>query len=275
MSFISAVQSIEPADKPPYLIIFIKSKVLVVSKKNIMTLPSDRDIEIINDQVEQNIFVGTLNQRPCYAMRLSPAHPHPADMETRNLRELIALLDQETFKAVMTASQILTWDYNFRFCGHCGTPVEDKPLERAKKCPKCGLTAFPRISPAIMVAIVKDDHLLLARGRNFPPGMYSVLAGFVEPGETLEECVVREVREEVGLEIQDLTYFSSQFWPFPDSLMIAFTARYAGGDISVDEVEIAEAGWYKAGALPDRPSSKISISGQLIDWFEDTYAGEI
>jgi len=141
-----------------------------------------------------------------------------------------------------------------------------RQAERAKECPQCGLLHFPRLAPAIIVLVERGHKLLLARSRHFPPGLYSVIAGFVEPGETLEEAVVREVREEVGVAIKDIRYFDSQPWPFPHSLMIGFTAAYAGGKISLDDMEIEDAGWFTADNLPTLPG-KISISRRLIDRF--------
>jgi NAD+ diphosphatase len=138
--------------------------------------------------------------------------------------------------------------------------------ERAKICPKCGLVAYPRLSPAVIVAVLRDNCILLAHSHRFPAKFYSVLAGFVEPGETLEECVEREVYEEVGIRVRAIRYFGSQPWPFPDSLMIAFTANYAGGEIRIDHSEIADANWFSANDLPHIPP-KISIARQLIDWF--------
>ncbi len=165
---------------------------------------------------------------------------------------------------------MVAWDRTHRFCGQCGAPTEDEPHERAKRCPACGLIGYPRLSPAIIIAVVRKtdqgDRLLLARNHRFPTGRYSVIAGFVEPGETLEECAQREVCEEVGIRIRNVRYFGSQPWPFPNSLMIAFTAEYAGGEITLEESEIAEAGWFAAGALPDIPP-RMSISRRLIDWF--------
>ena len=163
---------------------------------------------------------------------------------------------------------MVTWNQNHQFCGRCGTPTVNDRQELAKRCPKCDLKNYPRISPAIIVAVVKDDRLLLARAHRFPTEMYSVLAGFVEPGETLEECVIREVKEETGIDVKDITYFGSQPWPFPDSLMIAFTTRYAGGNIRIEQNEIAHADWFSAHNLPKIPG-KLSIARQLIDWFID------
>ena len=132
------------------------------------------------------------------------------------------------------------------------------------QCPSCGLLTYPRISPAVMVLIRRGDELLLARSPHFRSGMYSALAGFVEAGETVEHAAVREVREEVGIEIANLRYFRSQPWPFPDSLMLAFFADYAGGEITPDPAEIAEAGWFPIDALPTLPDP-VSIARRLID----------
>ena len=131
-------------------------------------------------------------------------------------------------------------------------------------CPACGLLAYPRISPAVMVLIERGDELLLARSPRFRPGIFSALAGFVEAGETLEHCAHREVREEVGVEINNLRYFSSQPWPFPDSLMVAFFADYVSGDITPEPSEIEEAHWFSRSALPSLPDP-VSIARQLID----------
>jgi NAD+ diphosphatase len=141
-----------------------------------------------------------------------------------------------------------------------------KAGELAMECTACGQLSYPRISPAVIVAILRDEKILLARANRFPSGFYSVLAGFVEPGETLEQCAKREVREETGIEVKNLRYFSSQPWPFPHSLMVAFTAEYAAGEIRIDPSEIADAGWYSADALPLIPDP-ITVARKLIDWY--------
>jgi NAD+ diphosphatase len=149
--------------------------------------------------------------------------------------------------------------------------MEDKTDERAKTCPACGLNSYPRLSPAVIVAVVKDDKLLLATSPRFRSSFWSVLAGFVEPGETLEDCVVREVEEEVGITVRNVRYFGSQPWPFPDSLMLGFTAEYAKGEIKTDGMEIVEADWFGADNLPNVPPS-VSIARRLIDWFVENYS---
>jgi NAD+ diphosphatase len=190
----------------------------------------------------------------------------------KGLRELFGQVDEDLVWVAGRAGQLVHWHRNHRFCGRCGSPTQDHAEERAKICPGCGLINHPRVSPAIIVAVVKDRQLLLAHSTRFPAKFYSVLAGFVEPGESLEECVQREVFEEVGVRVGNIRYFGSQPWPFPDSLMVAFTADYAGGEIRVDSVEIADAGWFSADGLPAIPP-RISIARKLIDWFVTAYGG--
>jgi NAD+ diphosphatase len=180
------------------------------------------------------------------------------------LRAIFHLAGVEIFALAGRATQLLDWQKNHRFCGQCGTPTIKKADELSMQCPSCGLLAYPRISPAVMVLVRDGDKLLLARSPHFKPGVYSALAGFVEPGETLEECAKREVREEVGIEIANLRYFHSQPWPFPNSLMVAFFADYAGGSLKPDPNEIEAADWFSPDALPVLPEP-ISISRRLID----------
>lgn len=161
------------------------------------------------------------------------------------------------------AAQLIEWDRAHRYCGVCGTPTERLEHERARRCPACGHLAYPRLTPAMMVLIWRPGEVLLARSPRFAPGTYSALAGFVEAGETIEECVMREAHEEVGVRIADLRYYGSQSWPFPNSLMIAFTARWRSGDIVPQPVEIEDARWFPLDALPGIPA-RFSISGHLI-----------
>jgi NAD+ diphosphatase len=197
------------------------------------------------------------------------ADDHPADLmpdgwKAANLRTWFGSLDDETLSIAMRAVQILEWDRTHQFCGACGIPTEQASGERAKRCPRCRLTVYPRISPAMMALVTKGNQLLLGRGVNFPPGRYSALAGFLEAGETIEECVAREVREETSIEIKNPRYFASQSWPFPNSLMIAFTAEYASGEVRHDPVELADAQWFDLDALPQMPP-RLSIARALID----------
>ena len=204
----------------------------------------------------------------CWAVGLPEVPEPPEGMVFEGLRRLWGALDEEAWKLAGRAVQIVEWDRNHRFCGRCGAATERKPGELAALCPRCGLQQFPRISPAVIVRIERGDELLLARSPHFAPGVYSTLAGFVEPGESLEETVAREVREEVGVEVTNIRYFGSQPWPFPHSLMIGFVADWASGEIRPQEGEIEDAGWFTVDTLPRLPS-RFSIARALIDeWVE-------
>ncbi len=207
--------------------------------------------------------IGEWQGLPCYALDVDSL---PADIpgELTPLRPLYGIGGDLAFALAGRASLLLDWRRNHHHCGRCGTLTLPKSGEFAMACPSCGLLAYPRISPAVMVLIRRGDELLLARSPRFRPGMYSALAGFVEAGETIEQCAAREVREEVGVEIANLRYFRSQPWPFPDSLMIAFFADYAGGEITPDASEIEAADWFQQNALPPLPDYP-SIARHLID----------
>jgi NAD+ diphosphatase len=202
-------------------------------------------------------------RRTCYALALLDPEPPPG-LRTIGLRAVHGELGPAAFAIASRAAQLLTWDREHRFCGACGTPTLRAAGEPARVCPACKLSAYPRISPAIMVLIHRGREILLARNRRNLTGAFSALAGFVEAGETLEETIVREVREEVGVEIDDIRYFGSQSWPFPHSLMIAFTAAYAGGEIVPDGIEIEEARFFDIDDLPKLPAAGLSIASRLI-----------
>jgi NAD+ diphosphatase len=166
------------------------------------------------------------------------------------------------------AVQLVEWARTHQFCGRCAAATETQPGERAMKCPACGLLAFPRLAPAMITLVTRGDEALLAQGVQFRGPMYSCLAGFVEPGESLEEAVVREVREEVGVEVGNVRYWGSQPWPFPHSLMVGFTAEWVSGEIVCDPTEIVDAQWFTRDALPNIPP-RISIARKLIDAWVD------
>lgn len=230
-------------------------------------VPLSSDLERLGLEPVHRQYLGSLNGRACYGAEVSNDTIISDPLfEFKGLRTVFEWLEEDLIWTAALANQLVHWNRNHQYCGKCGHSTQDKEDERAKICPECGLVNYPRLSPAIIVAVIKENRILLAHSRRSPKGLYSVLAGFVEPGETLEACVKREVREEVGLEVKNIRYFGSQPWPFPDSFMIAFTAEYAGGDIAVDQSEILDADWFSAEALPPIPT-KISISRKLIDWF--------
>lgn len=252
-------------DATAYWLLFRGNKILTLKDKVQFTLP-DLELHKLSEKLARRQYLGQVEGRTCYIAELSPDTVVSEAITLYNLRRLLGQIPEDLFCLAGKASQILHWDRTHQFCGRCGGQTENKIDERAKLCPSCGLVNYPRISPAIIVAITRGQEILLAKGSRFQAGFYSVLAGFVEPGETFEECVQREVREEVGLEVKNINYFGSQPWPFPDSLMVGFTADYASGDIAIDNNEILDAGWYTVEQLPLIPGIG-SIARRLIDWF--------
>ena len=213
---------------------------------------------------EQFHPVGQMADTYCQTLSLPKVIEAPEGYVFKKLRPLFGAMDDGLLAVAGRAFQISDWARTHRFCGACGSPTHQMPGERCMKCAACGHAAYPRISPAMMVLIRRSNQILLARHAASPAPFYTALAGFVEAGESVEEAVHREVYEEVGLRVGQLTYFSSQPWPFPHSLMIAFTAEYESGDIRIDPSEIADARWYGPGeTLPLTPHS-ISIASSLI-----------
>ncbi len=210
--------------------------------------------------------VGDLDGHACWAVEVDPGAGPPEGMVFRDLRSFFFGVDEDFFRMAGRAKQIVGWHATHRFCGRCGGETEPVSGELAKRCTRCGMMHYPRLSPAAIVLVERRDQILLARSPGFPEGLYSVLAGFVEPGESTEETVVREVREEVGVEVENVTYFGSQPWPFPNSLMIGFTAEWVGGELRIEPTEIDDAGWYTAENLPQLPP-KTSIARTMIDDF--------
>jgi NAD+ diphosphatase len=205
-------------------------------------------------------YLGRLEGIDAWALRVDAA---PAGWRSVPLRAAMMAMPPEQMAVAARAAQVLEWDRAHRFCGVCGTTTESVAHERARRCPSCSHAAYPRVTPAMMVLVWRPGQLLLARAPHFATGVYSALAGFVEAGESLEQCVERETAEEVGVRIADLRYYGSQSWPFPHSLMVAFTARWTGGEIVPQAGEIEDARWYPPDGLPKIPP-RFSISGHLI-----------
>jgi len=264
--FISGI--IPPKEKlePAWWFAFQGNKLLVYLESSSVSIPNLVDFAELGLEVLREHYLGRLDNCYCYAIEVAEETIPPEGMSFEGLRQVYDRLDEDLFWVAARAVQIVDWERTHKFCSRCRAPLRNSVTERAKECPECGLLHFPRLSPAIIVLVERDRKLLLARSRHFQPGMYSVLAGFVEPGESLEEAVVREVKEEVGISVKDIRYFGSQPWPFPHSLMIGFTATYNGGEISLDNTEIEDAGWFTVDNLPHIPG-KISIARKLIDWF--------
>lgn len=234
------------------------------------TIPLTREPEKLGVDIMRSLYLGSFRGRPCYAADGKPRGEGPVEATFQELRSLFSRLEDGFYEVALTAVHLIVWDKTHQFCVRCRGGLKSREDMRAKECGECGWLEFPRISPAIIVLIEKGDTLLLARSPRFAGEFFSVLAGFVEPGESLEEAVHREVKEETGITVKDIAYFGSQPWPFPDSLMIGFIAQYESGEIRIDGEEISEAGWYRAGALPRIPG-KLSIARQLIDWFVEKH----
>jgi NAD+ diphosphatase len=208
--------------------------------------------------------VGMLAGHYCQATWVDRETPPPAGFSFLTLRRMFGAMDDGLLSIAGRAFQIAEWARTHQFCGVCATPMTPLAGERCFRCPACGHAAYPRISPAMMVLVQRGEEILLARHSRLPTSRFTALAGFLEAGETIEEAIHREVFEEVGLRVKDLKYFGSQSWPFPHSLMIAFTAQHAGGEIVIDGDEISAARWFgTSDVVPEFPT-KISIAGELI-----------
>ena len=240
---------------------------LLVARGDPPRLPTELPPQLEAIGIGTHHAFGDVDGRICRVALLDPdtSFEDPAsDYEWRGLRSLFGALSDGELGLASRALQLAEWTRTNRHCGVCGSPMRRQPGERAMQCPSCGFTAYPRIAPAMMVLVRRDDRILLARAPHFVNNMYSALAGFVEAGESLEECVHREVREEVGIEVDNLQYFKSQSWPFPHSLMLAFVADWASGELAPNPAELADARWFGVEDLPQIPG-RFSISRALID----------
>lgn len=251
------------------LVIVHNGQVLVDVLQHSLFFPSGFQENTATDKM---VGIGWVNDQPCYVV---PSTMTPAPPGTRfvGLRELFDLVDEESLGVAGRAVQVTEFLATRRFCGRCGATAALADYELAMVCPVCGQIEYPRLSPAIIVLVRDNDRCLLARSPRFPEGMYSVIAGFVEPGETTEHAVHREVHEEVGVSIRSVQYWGSQPWPFPNSLVIGFTAEYAGGQIAIDNREIEAAAWFNRDDLPQLPGP-MSIAYALIkDFLQDSPVG--
>lgn len=249
------------------LALFFKDQLLTINHDT-AHLPSGDDAVLKTLLPEKLYYAGTCGGKTCYAGVIQDCGTEGFVLTP--LRKLFGTLDAAEYRCAATGLHVLHWARTHRFCGCCGAETAIKPDERALACPDCTHVFYPRISPAIIVAVVREKKILLAHSAHFTPGLYTVIAGFVEPGETLEDCVSRELMEEVGITVKNIRYFASQPWPFPDSLMTAFTAEYDAGEITVDNHEIIDAGWYSADSIPLIPE-KVSVARRLIDCFVATH----
>ncbi len=253
---------VEPRDHPAPLTFAFRGDEMLAPDRG-FALPDDAACRANGIDPAATVPVGLLGEAYCRAA-VFPREASPAPgYVLRPLRSFFGTVDDGLLAVAARAKQVAEWARTHRFCGACGSGTRRLAGERAMKCPACGHAAYPRVSPAMMVLVRRGPEILLARHARGP--RWSALAGFLEAGESIEECVHREVREEVGLEVKDLRYFASQSWPFPHSLMVAFTAEYAGGELAPDEAEIAEARWFGPGDRLPELAPPQSVARALID----------
>ncbi|WP_378955890.1 NAD(+) diphosphatase [Pelosinus sp. sgz500959] len=262
-------EALEALPNDTYWFLFHKDEILVKDEDGVITIPCGSDLKGFTNQPIDAQSIGIFHEQECFIASISKENI-PAGFSFKAVRPLYGNMDDEYFWFACRAFHLFNWMKTTKFCGCCGSSMNLLSSEIAMKCSNCGHLVYPRISPAIIVAVVKENQLLLARSKRFPPNRYSVIAGFVEPGETIEECVIRELKEEVGIEVENIKYFGSQPWSFPDSLMVAFTAKAVTEEIKIDNDEIVAADWFTPHNLPDLPD-KPSVGRQLIDWFTEKY----
>ena len=243
--------------------IFYEKKLLLEVIDNQYVLPTQ-----INDHVcvDNQYAIGNFFGNACYAVDAKSIE-EGGQYELLPLKLAFQKISDQWFAAASRAYQIIQWDINHSFCGRCGKKIVQIDDKFEKRCDDCHLSFFPKISPAIIVRIQKQDQILLARQKNFPEGVYGLIAGFIEPGETAEEALHREVYEETGIKVTDVKYFGSQSWPFPDSLMLAFTAEYVSGELTCLDGELEFVQWFDRESIPGFPSSSSSIARTLINDF--------
>ncbi|MFZ5723022.1 MAG: NAD(+) diphosphatase [Pseudomonadota bacterium] len=261
-----------PAIVPPaglsgehYWIGIVENRVLLLEDDFAAPLPLLRSFRLTGlDPAGERHYLGMLDGRHVFAVPLAADVSPPPGMFLADLRQLLVARDPVLFALAGRARQVLDWAADHRYCSRCGKETAPHPTDRAMVCTACGYTQYPRLAPCVIVLVTRGREVLLARSPRFPPGMFSTLAGFIEAGESVEEALVREIREEVAVRIARPRYLGSQSWPFPHSLMLGFHAEWDGGEIVADGEEIVEAQWFDIDALPLIPPQG-SISRQLID----------
>ena len=246
-------------------IIFHKDQILLQKQNDKFSLPCNEQspIRIPKGSTVHEICI--LETLPCKAFTIEQSIEESKDYVLTGLRASYDLIPLVQYQAAGKAAEILHWDRNSRFCPVCGTKMIQKEAIM-KKCPACGNEMYPAISVAILLLIRKEDSLLLVHARNFKGTFNSLVAGFLETGETLEECVAREVKEETGLDIRNITYFANQPWPYPSGLMVGFIADYAGGELQLQDEELSSGAFYTRDNLPELPR-KLSLARKMIDWW--------
>src|SRR6266487_39627 len=264
LTFLRAYPPAQPAPGLAYCLPFRGDRMLIqqASASNFKLIEGDEEIRALL-QPETVLYLGTLNGQPCMTCEVKQEIVLPADWYELTQRALFGRIDEQFLGLIGYATQMLRWQHTGRYCPVCAHQTEGIPRTWGRVCPNCGYTRYPPVTPAILVLIHDGERMLLTRKAGWDRGWYSCIAGFVEPGESLEECVQRETYEEVGLEITDITYAGSQPWPFPHQLMVGYMARYLRGELRVDQQELDDALWFTLDDLPAFPPPQ-SLAGYMI-----------
>ena len=265
--FIPSVEAPENPSESDLFFIFHKREILAKITGENPATPTRREVSGVSDSLDSCIYIGALGDTHCY-MGITGEPSAPEGLAYIDLRTGFIGSREELRPALSTAKLVKDWIINTKYCGRCGTKTTRHATEWGSCCPACGLTTYPRMSPAVIVAVIKEGKILLAHNRRFTAPVYSLIAGFVEAGESLESAVHREILEETGLVVKNVRYFSSQCWPFPDSLMVAYVAEYVSGDIVVND-ELVDAKWFDRDTMPEVPV-RGPISRAVIDWYLET-----
>jgi len=243
-------------------IIITEHKILVHGNDEIYALPQVEHIKPI-----EHLLLSMAKTDEYMVYRIADPVPEnfPGSLKLINLRQALNYFDDDLLKVIVYYQQLNAYYDTHKFCGTCGSKTQRQEKNKFLICPKCNHEVYPHIAPSIIVRIHKGDEILMARGIHFAPNVWGLIAGFVEIGETLENAVRREVKEEVGIEIENIRYWGSQPWPFPgNSIMVGFTADYKSGEIVIDPVEIEQAGFYNRQNHPGRPSTSYSIANRML-----------
>lgn len=271
-TFLRVYPPARPAAVPARWLLFRNSDLLVVADGEQATLIDD--VAALDAAVDgESIYLGTLGDVPYMAYELTPDAALPENWQPRGLRALYGKLSEAEYSIAGYAAQMLLWQRSSRFCPVCAAPTEPVGGDWGRRCTSCGFTRYPQISPAILALVYDGNRVLLTHKAGWGP-MYSIIAGFVEPNESLEGCVHREVLEEVGTTVDQVVYHGSQGWPFPAQLMIGFLCRYSGGEIVIDAHELDDAKWFYVDDLPPLPGS-LSLSRQLLNHWIETRAARV
>ncbi len=256
----------------PGLWFAFRKRELLVREGDVAAIPRGPSLEEAAGLAPVRVqHLGALAGEPCYAAELAPEAQPPGGTRFADLRRLFGVLPEPLMAVAGRAVQLVEWERTSQYCGACAAPTAPHAQRRARACTRCALEQYPRVAPAMIVAVERGPEILLARGPQFPPGIYSMLAGFVDPGESAEEAVHREVLEETGIRVRDIRYFGSQPWPFPHSLMLAFQAEYDGGSFVLEPGEIEDAAFFHVDALPKTFPGRFSIAQWLLHDFCDRH----